>query len=144
MSSNYNNKHQYKDDPNRAANWKQISGALFASGFKTPPQGIGDDSYDIIYEKHLGKFHKLRVFPMVKKHQGRFPHMDKTKAIIEFIARGFIHEDTADIDMVRKAYIKCKIAPLVWPEEFDTQAQAFHKFEKIGIPGYTGVVYPKN
>lgn len=97
-----------------------------------------------VREKHLSKFHKLRVFPMNRKTKGQFPHMDKTKAIVEFIARGFVHEDDYLIDYVKKSHIKCNIAPLVWPDQFESQAQALHQMDKVGIPGYTGTVIAKN
>lgn len=144
MSGYDMNKHEHKDNPRRIALLNQIIRSLVAMDFfKIHTTGFGFKDAQQVYDAHYGKFHQLRVFPMVKKNGGRFPHMDKTKAILEFIARGFVHSDDFKINYVKKCHIKCHIAPLVWPEEFDTQRDALIVSDKIAIPGYTGVELSK-
>lgn len=95
-----------------------------------------------IHKKYRPRFIKYYLSPMVRRNGGLFPHMGKTDAIKEFIARGFVHEDEVKLDKLNNCWIKCQIAPLVWPKDFYQHQDALQEMDKIGIPGYTGTVLP--
>lgn len=103
---------------------------------------IGLDELVYLHKKYWERFHKYYVFPRTKK-QIPFPHMNKTKAVAEFLARGFIHKDDA-IDFRGKKYtVECTIAPLVWPQAFDQHGDACKTSAEVGIHGYTKCPIPK-
>lgn len=130
-------------NPEKMAECQMIKDALFELGFdKVWKLGFGWDDAAQVHKEHIEKFKKLRLIPMAKRHGGYFPHMPKTEAIKEFIFRGFIHIDEADLDP-KNIYIKCNIAPLVWPKTYFHHQNALAKAMKVGIPGYTGTVLPK-
>jgi hypothetical protein len=102
---------------------------------------IGLNELRYLHKKYWDRFHKYYFFPRTKK-QIAIPHLNKTRAVAEFLARGFVHKDDA-IDFRGKKYIvQCNIAPLVWPEGFDQHGEACKKASEVGIGGYTGCPIP--
>lgn len=81
---------------------------------------------------------------MVLRNGGVFPHMDKTDALKELLARGWVHEDGMLFHNPKNVYLKCNIAPLVWPEEYYHHQDAIVQNDRVGIPGYTGTKLPKS
>lgn len=96
-----------------------------------------------VHKEYLPRFKKYYLTPMVTGNGGIFPHLDCTKTVKELIARKWIHLGDSDIKG-DKIYIKCHIAPLVWPEEFELHQDAIAMNNKMGIPGRTGTVLPKH
>lgn len=103
--------------------------------------GIGLNELIYLHKKYWDRFHKYYVFPRTKK-QMPFPHMKKTEAVKEFLARGFVHVDDSVNWRDRKYIIECTIAPLVWPQGFDQHGEACKKAAELGIPGYTKCPIP--
>ena len=138
------NKGDFKDNPELYSELKQIMDALFCMDFRKylGDGGFGWKDAEVVHAYHYKSFLQKRLMPMVKKKGGIFPREDKTKAITEFIARGFIHKD--DIRMSPdKHWVICNIAPLVWPEGFDTHQEAIDIQMRMGISGYTGTTLKK-
>ena len=102
---------------------------------------IGVEELRFLHKKYWDRFHKYYVFPRTKK-QIPFPHMKKTDAVREFLARGFVHKDDA-VDWRGKKYlIECTIAPLVWPQGFEQHGEACRQASMLGINGYTKCPIP--
>jgi len=86
---------------------------------------------------------------MVKKLKERdgdkvsFPQPKHTDAIHELLLRGFVHEKDF-IPKKGKYYIKCHIAPLIWPENFDQHSHAIETLQRVGLVTFTGTVIPKD
>lgn len=105
------------------------------------PNGLSINELEFIHKKYWERFHKYYVFPRTKK-QVPFPHMRKTEAVQEFLARGFVHKDDS-VDWRGKKYIiECTIAPLVWPQGYEQHGEACKIAAQVGIPGYTKCPIP--
>jgi hypothetical protein len=137
MSGDSNNKFEFEDNPELYAECQMILKSLAIMGFfKTWEHGLGYADVIPIRDKYRKRFVKHRLMPMVLKNRGIFPHMPKTLAISEFIARGFVHRDEVSMDH-SKHWVKCTIAPLIWPHGYDTHQESIEVQGKMGIPGYT-------
>ena len=117
--------------------------SLIAMGFiKTWRNGFSYRDCGVIWEKYRERFVKHRLMPMVQKKGGVFPHEDKTRAVQEFLLRGFVHQDTF-VRESNKHYVLCNIAPLIWPKGFEHHQDAIKVQGEFGIPGYTSTTLIK-
>jgi hypothetical protein len=127
------------DNPELGCECQMILKSLKA--LDCPELGSPEDIL-FLHNKYIRRFSQNYLCPKVLANGGFFPHQDKLKAIQELIARGFKHEEDVLINR-KKHWVKCHIAPLVWPEQFETQQQALDILTRYGIPGYTGTVLAK-
>lgn len=130
----------YKDNPEKGSEINALSWIMGEMDF---PDG-GMFVTEGLWEKYRERFVKNYLLPKVKRNGGYFPRMKKTDAIKELIARGWIHEDDALRLNGKNVYLKCNIAPLVWPEDYYQHQDALLMLNKVGISGYTGTVLPKS
>lgn len=107
---------------------------------------ITTETAEGIHEHYYRRFVDGYLMPGVVKKGGYIPHLNKTDTVKELLARGWIHEDDSDVhtrENALKIYLKCLIAPLVWPKTFNHHQNAIAKNTKVGIPGRTGTILPK-
>jgi hypothetical protein len=145
--------HQYGDQrwhdlmnnyPSRYLEYQAISkimGTLGVFDMEKFP-GWGYNETTIIWGKYRQRFITYMT-KRANRNGGRFPHENKTRAVKEFLNRGFKHVDDYVMDLQNCYYVKCNIAPLIWPDEFDNHQDAMEVQAKMGIPGYTGTIIPK-
>lgn len=100
---------------------------------------INGPKLEYVYKKVWKSFYKNYV-----KVGGKVSGMNNTTVIKELIARGFIHNGDAIDYRGRKYIIECTIAPLVWPEAFNTLEEAKNTNKGVGIPKYTNCPNLKN
>lgn len=99
-----------------------------------------------LHEKYSKRFLKFYVFKK-KKVDGRvkFPQMNKTQAMKEFLAMGFMHKDDVDPDTTKGYYVYTHTCgELYWPEIFESHQDAIKVQTTLGIPGYTGTTLKKD
>lgn len=96
-----------------------------------------------IHKKYITKYHRFLCRKVIK-NGGYFPVINKTKMASEFLTRGFEHFQQADVDPLNQFYIKSTYLDLVWPKGYHTQLEALEVMGRVGIPGFTGVKFPKN
>lgn len=116
--------------------WKALDKLGWQSEILT--EDLGNSDIEKVWLKYRERFTNKYLGPRVLRRNGRFPQEQRTRAIKELLARGFMHEYDANIDK-RKWFIECHIAPLVWHEDFEDQKDAINILNKFGIPGYTGI-----
>ncbi len=137
----------FRDNPEKGCELAQIYKTLVAIGLIGSTTKNHGDTMGIlgeVYIKYRERFTQKYLLPKVKKNGGFFPHEQKTNAIQELLARGWVHEDDHDIDKTNKCWLVCNIAPLVYPKEFELHQDAIIYNGKFGIPGYTGTKLPLN
>lgn len=143
-------KSQYHTNPNLGSRLLIIRQALYIEGDK-----VTGNIYDLalpsvieaVYNKYWDRFLKNYAYPRVLKsgdgQKGEWPTMYRTRAISEFIARGFKHKNDVKIDVINRYCIKANISDLWWPEDFETHGDALEVFNRMGISGLTGTTLPK-
>lgn len=129
----------YKENPNKGSEIRVLAEIIQNMDF--PDGGIVVTEF--IWKKYRERFVQKYLLPRVKRDDGYFPRMNKTKAIHELILRGWVHEDEVKIKP-GYVYLRCNIAPLAWPEIYFQHMDAISMLNKVGIPGYTGTVLPKS
>lgn len=94
-----------------------------------------------LHKKYWERFHK--VYVNRAKANGGWPHMNRTEALKEFLAMGYIYK--TDIDYTPKEHycIYSHIGGLWWPEAFESHQDAIKIQTQFGLPGYTGTTLPK-
>lgn len=107
------------------------------------PIALCQKVYDKYWERFINKYALPRVLKAGDGQKGPWPTMNRTRAILEFIARGFKYETDVKIDRVNKYCIKANIANLWWPEDFETHQDAIDIQTRFGITGLTGTTLPK-
>lgn len=135
--------HEYPQNYGYVSELNIIYLAILNDLWSSKLQGvIGPRQLIYIHKKYWERFHKYYVFPRTRKKIA-LPHMNKTQAIKEFLARGFVHKDDA-VDWRGKKYtIECNIAPLVWPQGFEQHMDSCRVAKEVGINGYTSCPIPK-
>lgn len=102
---------------------------------------------EALHKKYWHRFVK-NIFPIkVKKHHGYIPHMQKTQAMKEFLAMGFMHISdltSGSLDMNNYSFVYAHVGDLWWPERFDSQLDAIKVQKRLGIPGLTGTTLIKS
>lgn len=130
-------KHKLADNPEYGAE-------LLIIGYSVEGEKSSSAKYlEQLHKKYWKRFCIKYLIPRVKRLGGRFPTMNKTLAIKEFIARGFKHEEDVLLDLKNRYCIKCNIAPLWWPKDFELHQEAIEVMGKMGIAGLTGTTTPK-
>lgn len=140
-----------KIDPARGTDLIQWYRAMVKAGFINFEQytpELGSLAISKIFDKYrmrwVNNYAHYKVIASGNGFGGYWPTMNKTKAISEFIARGFVYRDDAtEIDTVNKYCIKANIADLWWPKDFETHGDALGVFQRVGISGLTGTTLPK-
>src|SRR5687768_13269172 len=143
----YDSVPHYSDNPSKGVQICHLKYALEIEGHKA----TGPDLYvpyvtlEEVHKKYWSRFEKYMIGKIKKKYglPGPFPTMNRTRAIQEFIARGFVYETDAKIDRVGKYCVKANIANLWWPEHFDSHQDAIDIQTRFGISGLTGTTLPK-
>jgi hypothetical protein len=97
-----------------------------------------------IHKRYWKRFHKYYFPGAVKKAGGHIPTMNKTLAMKEFLAMGFVHSDDFKRDHRKYCYMKANIGDLWWPENFEHHQDACQQAEKVGIQGLTGTTITKS
>lgn len=97
-----------------------------------------------LHKRYWERFHKYYFFKAVKKAGGHIPTMNKTLALKEFLAMGFVHSDDYTRNLTKYYYIKANIGDLWWPAAFDQHQDALEMANKVGIPGLTGTTLIKS
>lgn len=83
------------------------------------------------------KVHYIKYLKL--KYGGYLPKLNKTKALKEFLARGYIHVDDALPYFEKGKYsILCHTLPITWPEQFDSQQEGLAFLGEMGINGHCG------
>lgn len=132
------NNSKYAKNPKLGAEISIFSNALVKMGL------VPFDADDVInaHKKYKDTFTQNYLLRKAKNNGGFIPHMNKTDAIREFILRGFVHKEEVLLN-IKQVSIIVHIAPLVWPETFKHQQDAFAVLDNFGIPGYCGTILPK-
>lgn len=97
----------------------------------------------VIHAKYWKRF--IRIFSRnVKiKYGGYWPEMNKTQALKEFLAMGFIYKTDIDYDPNDHYCVYAHIGGLWWPEAFESHQDAIAIQMNYGIPGLTGTTLKK-
>lgn len=140
---NWQNHPILEGNPNLMAELQIMINSLYKLGYAHV--GFSWSDAMVLHQKYYTRFINEYLTPIVKSNGGIFPHLNKTRAIEELIARGWVHEDEAgEINKIEEVYISCTIAPLVWPKSYFYHQNALEIASKIGIPGYTKTNLPKS
>jgi hypothetical protein len=104
-------------------------------------KGIAE-ACEAIHKKYWERFHRNFYGKWVKRDT-HIPHMNKTKAIREFLAMGFVYKTDMTFDHTKYYYVYAHIGGLWWPKGFDSHQDAIAIQTKYGIPGLTGTTILK-
>lgn len=107
------------------------------------PKCGAKDCY-VIYQEYWDRVNKY-VLKKVKANGGHFPTLQTTKAIGEFLKRGFIHINDTDPEIFKLSHIiiYAHEGNLVWPVTYESHMDALKQMDRVGIPGRTGTKIPK-
>lgn len=100
-----------------------------------------------LHKKYWQRFHKFYVLKRVSRVNGDkivWPTMEKTQALKEFLAMGYIYKTEFKYDPTKDYVIFAHIGGLFWPEKFKLHQDAIEKMKEVGIPGLTGTTTLKD
>lgn len=96
-----------------------------------------------LHKKYWDKFHKLFYRQWVRDAGGNIPTMNRTQALKEFLAMGFVYKTDIDYNPKDHYCVYAHIGGLWWPEAFESHQDAIAIQMNYGIPGLTGTTLKK-
>ena len=125
----------YGGDLEKALRISQVRMWAMVLGDKYLPfqsRGLAEKVYNKYWDRFVGSY----LMKKVKANGGVFPREKKSTALSIFLSRGFVWEDEFNWNS-DKYYVKCNLAPLWYPVEFNGHGDALEMMHKIGLNGYT-------
>lgn len=102
------------------------------------------EACELIHKKYWQRFHKFYFFPKIHRLRCSIPTMNRTQALKEFLAMGFVYKTDYKVDQTLGYYIFSHIGGLWWPQRFKHHQDAIEKMKVVGIPGLTGTTTIKD
>lgn len=95
-----------------------------------------------LYDKTLPNLH---IYMREVWDDGAKPKLNKTQAMRELLARGFVHptEVVRGWDKEKYSVVPISDIALTWPHQFDYQQDGIQFLQDFGIPGYMGCPSPE-
>lgn len=96
-----------------------------------------------LHQRYWKGFEKRFAHNVKNKYGGIWPTMNRTQAMKEFLAMGYVYKTDINFDPKKHYCVYAHIGGLWWPETFELHQDAIAIQMKYGIPGLTGTTLPK-